>query len=183
MLSNLYPATTAKQRMHTYQLIFGAPSQSTLHRAASRGYLSSFIGLTPKAIRRDYQHIAATAMGHLDRTRKNIASTTKKKKPRKPPEKGAPFTIIDLTKRVHSDMSGEWPFATVTKDTRILLMYHEDSNYIHIELAKGTDFASYREAYAPSTSSPTQTLTFHSNPSLKRWTMCFQTTSKSSCAH
>jgi hypothetical protein len=54
----------------------GSPVQSTLLRAVRKGYLSTIPRLTSELFCRHPSNTVATAMGHLDRTRHGLDSTT-----------------------------------------------------------------------------------------------------------
>ena len=55
---------------------FGSPSISTFLRALRKGYLSTLPRLTSALLCKHMPHTEATAMGHLDRKRQGLDSTT-----------------------------------------------------------------------------------------------------------
>ena len=145
---NILEIKNNKEKILFYQLILGSPTKKTLYDAARAGFLTSFPGLTPQHITRYYQLTDATAKGHLDLTRQNLRSTRPQVlKPSPTIPTSTERTIYICTYTMFTDMSGNFNHHTVTGDTAILLMYHDDLRYIHIGLCKGKSVAAYKEAY------------------------------------
>ena len=72
----------ACERARLWRDIFLGKPTATLLNAISKGWTKSFPGLSKELIRNNLPyHSVAQAAGHLDKTRKNRASTTTKKKP------------------------------------------------------------------------------------------------------
>ena len=59
-----------------------SPALSTLTQALERGYLPAFPGLTTESLKKYPPRSIATAMGHMDNTRKNTQSTKPSTKPK-----------------------------------------------------------------------------------------------------
>ena len=120
-----------------------------------------FPDLTPNFIRKYYVHTAATAMGHLNRTRKNLRSTqpsvpTLTNKP-DPPLTPSPSFKLELTPspaeihlHIYKPSLTNYSDATGTVlDTGIhfLIMFHYDANYIHATPLSSFSAATYLKAY------------------------------------
>jgi hypothetical protein len=118
-------------------------------RAALAGNFASFPGLSAKLIQKHYVKTAATAMGHLARTRANLRST------RMPPTPSTPITppglkppnivraIFHPTETNYSDGTGN----VLDLGFFFLIMYNFDQNSIHAEIVKDHTSASYIVAY------------------------------------
>ena len=128
-----------------WQRCFGSPTKSTLLRSAHRQSFSKlFPHLTTKFISKYYQHTAATAIGHLNRLRQNQNTT-------KPPVAGPSLarnpqllvSFYEPTRANYSDATGTF----LGSNLHFLIMYHQDSNYIHAVALHDYSGASYYAAY------------------------------------
>jgi hypothetical protein len=147
---NAYPIepTNAAQCLFWQRCLF-SPCKSTLVTAATQIDLaSSFPVMTSTFIRKNYVHTAATPMGHLNRTRKNLKST------KNPPSNSNPKSLKSSQKAVYvhiykptyhnySDATGTF----LKTNLHFLVMYHYDSNYIHAAALTDYSAASYYRAY------------------------------------
>ena len=136
-----------------YQRVFCSPVKSTFITATSiPGFTDMFPDLTRTFIRKNYVHTAATAMGHLNRTRKNLRSTQQQPKPPHTPssppvpshqDSEVYLRVYKPTLTNYSDATG-----TVLKSNlHFLIMYHFDTNYIHAVPLFDYTSASYHKAY------------------------------------
>ena len=161
---------TNAQRIRFYQRTLCYPTRSTLYNAAR--YLNAFRTfpfLTPRLISRHYQLDEPTALGRLDRTRKNYASTKVSEtfkdeletnsspaplntrdstsippshhEPRLHPS--GPTTAWTKTCTLYTDLSGR-----LDASFYILVMYFEDLNIIYTSYLKDKSGQSYRKAYS-----------------------------------
>jgi hypothetical protein len=115
-------------------------------RAALAGNFTNFPGLTAKLIRKHYVKTAATAMGHLARTRANLRSTKPPLDPPSPPGLKPPNivrAIFHPTETNYSDGTGN----VLDLNFFFLVLYHFDKNYIHAEIVRDHTSASYIAAY------------------------------------
>jgi hypothetical protein len=134
-----------------YQRVLGSPSKSTMVRAALAGNFASFPGLSAKLIQKHYVKTAATAMGHLARTRANLRSTRSPlpapdSTPSDPPGLKKPNiarAIFHPTDTNYSDGTGN----VLDLGFFFLLLYNYDQNSIHAEIVKDHTSASYIAAY------------------------------------
>ena len=143
---NVYPIPADNAAICLYwQRCFGSPTKSSFIRAAHRqSFAKLFPLLTPKFISKNYQHTAATAIGHLNRHRKNQHST-------QPPVSGPsqqlhPKLLISFyqpTRANYSDATGTF----LGTNLHFLIMYHQDSNYINAIALHDYSAASYHTAY------------------------------------
>ena len=147
---------TNAQRIQFYQRALCFPARVTLYRAAR--YLNAFRtfpGLSPRLISRHFQLDETTALGRLDRTRKNYASTrpsvtfandpSPSPIPTTPdvpiaPRKQTPVWV--KTSRLYTDLSGR-----LESEFYILVMYFEDLNVIYLAYLTDKSGTSYRKAY------------------------------------
>ena len=114
---------------------FGSPAPSTLLRALRKGYLSTLTRFTSALFSKHKPHTVATAMGHLDRRRQGLDSTSPPLPVIVPPTTPAPAVI---PKPILSDSS---PYEESTEilnalDDEILAM---DSN-VYTRLYTTADF-------------------------------------------
>ena len=146
---------------------FGSPSISTLLRALRKGYLSTLPRLTSALLCKHSPNTEATAMGHLDRTRQGLDSTTA---PTAPPQQPitSPTTYEDdihnlsdssdaimdtdptvYTKLFHTadfDLSGRFPVPSAGARYTYHLVTCFNGN-IHVEPMSSRTSGSYILAY------------------------------------
>ena len=147
--SLIYPVATDAQRMRFYQRVLCWPAKSTL-LTALRDFnpFGTWPGLTSKLVHKHFQLTAETAVGRLDRTRRNYASTKPKVTYHGPDEPyGATTantpTIFMKTFKVYTDISGQYK-----RKYYILILYFYDINYVMIEwLGESKTGTAYRAAY------------------------------------
>jgi hypothetical protein len=60
---------------HPHLASFGSLFYQTFYNAVHVGWLTNYPGLTPKAVRRNKPHSAATALGHITASRANVRSS------------------------------------------------------------------------------------------------------------
>ncbi len=125
-----------------YHAAMGYPVPSTMQHAIEKGYLR-FPGLTPTAFKKYGDYSVPTAKGHLDQTRSGIRSTKSSASTIFPTELAQ--TVLHNTisvstqpihapsSRVHTDLTGRFPITSKRGYQYVMLVYHEDSNYIHVE--------------------------------------------------
>ena len=140
----------------------GSPALPTFEEAVLRGFLH-FPTLTVARIRQNRPNPMATPQGHLHQQRQGVQSTH-------PPfdfVKAEPFSdtfptepIVpthhlhvairpakELTHRIHADAMGRFPVPSLHGAQYLLLFFHEDTNYIHVEAMPSRSTASYLTAF------------------------------------
>ena len=147
---------------------FGSPSVSTFIRAIRKGYLSTLPRLTSALVCKHLPNAVATALGHLDRRRQGLDSTTAvpKAPPPSPPTipetyeddinniPDSPDAMIDsdptvYTKLIHTadvDASGRVPVPSLGAKYAYHLLSCFNGN-IHVEPMQSRTSASYIQAY------------------------------------
>ena len=145
--------TTLPERIKFAHASLFSPVPSTLQTALDKGWLRNYPSLTSESFRKHPPNSTATAKGHLDQTRKNVAST--KGPPTAPPfldieddlalhpddpvKPGTPteaifVTIWDTrTGQVFSDQTGRFEVPSSKGNQYLFILYHYDSNTIHAE--------------------------------------------------
>jgi len=144
-----------------YHAAMGSPATSTFQGALDKGFFK-LPGLTSAMARRNPPNPTATAKGHLDQSRRNQRSTqhtaidsdTLDPDDTTPPPHAPHGTIVtqvipayEPTARNHTDLTGRFPVASKRGHQYIMLMYAEDSNYIHVEPMRNRNGAEYLQAY------------------------------------
>jgi hypothetical protein len=136
----------------------GSPTQSTLLRACTRGYLRTIPQLTAKMVRANPSTTLATAKGHLDLTRKNQRSTRTQVTTRTTPihtedeeaneDFGQPDTHV-ITKvteyKSHTDLTGQLPFQSRRGNSYMLVSVYD--NYVYMIPMPSKDGPAYVTAY------------------------------------
>ena len=153
-----------------WQRVLGNPTKDTMIRAARNGNLNCLQGCTVELINKHYVKTAATAMGHLDRTRANLRSTQPKPPVLTPlptvltplpPPPGLALPKINPTAGAASDQPNiirhiYRPTQTNYSDGTgnvlhfnffFLIMYNYDQNFIHAEIVRDHTAATYIAAY------------------------------------
>ena len=129
---------------------FGSPAVSTFLSAIENSFIK-VPGLTATKVRRHPPNAVATAYGHLHATRQGIKSTKKIPAPILPsesisdesseptaerPEQRLWCRVHDVRGRAHSDATGALPVRGRSGALYQIVFFHEDSNFIHIEVSK-----------------------------------------------
>ena len=132
---------------------FGSPAVSTFLSAIDNSFIR-VPGLTATKVRRHPPNAVATAYGHLHATRQGIKSTKKIPASIQPSESisDEPTSerleqriwcrVHDVRGRAHSDATGALPVRGRSGALYQVVFFHEDSNFIHVEVAnsrKGPD--------------------------------------------
>ena len=146
-----YPPPSNSALCLFWQRTFFSPCKSTFVQAASiPGFQTAFPTLTPTFIRKYYVHTAATAMGHLNRTRRNLRTThpnpysvppSPPSAIKKPSEVRVHLYSPTLTN--YSDASG----TVLDTGIHFLITYNFDANYISAAPLSSYSAASYLKSY------------------------------------
>ena len=147
----------------------GAPPAPTFKAAFRAGFLP-FPGLTMKMINRYLPDLPATAKGHLDRSRQGLYSSHRRSRaaltaqavdPSSDWSDDVPTSSIDsplnitvrlvpttdLTGTTHGDLTGHFPFVSRSGYAYMMVMLHEELNYIHIEPMRSRSKTEYLRAF------------------------------------
>jgi hypothetical protein len=142
-----------------------SPALSTLGLALKKGYLTNFPGLTAKTLRKYPPQSFPMVKGHLDQTRKNLAST--KQKPESANTKDGDgnddvfptstssgershhcyATIMEPTGQIYTDQTGCFAQASSNGNNYLLILYDCDSNSILAEPLKTQTGQAIQAAY------------------------------------
>ena len=123
----------------------GFPTKSTMLRALK--IWLTIPDLTFESVKKYLPNVINTALGHLDATRKNIAST--RVKTATSIDSSPPAIWIgehQITGRVHLDAAGALPFKGRDGSNYLLIFYSEDKNYVHVVHMKSRSAAEYQRA-------------------------------------
>ena len=154
-----------KRDLATYlHAAFGNPARSTLLRAIRRGHLTTVPGLTTHLISKHLPDSLATALGHQDQEAKHLRSTRRPDlsddvDPTVPDLDLAPvledkshhvFAVLmdrsELTKS-YSDQTGRFPIPSSRGNNYLFVLYHHDTNSIHVHPIPNRQAASIRKAW------------------------------------
>jgi hypothetical protein len=135
-----------------WKATFGSPTDDTLTKAIDKGFII-IPGLTSKRVRKHPTHSKATARGHLDQHRQGYRSTKPLSQPvsDKPPSPSGGSTYVqsrDMRETNHSDLTGRLPVTSQRGNNYLLIMYNEDSEYIHAEPMPNRSQGEYIKAYS-----------------------------------
>ena len=144
---------STKQLVEFYHACLFSPAISTMLLAADLGFLDSFPGLTPEAIRRFAPNPVATPKGHLNQKRQGLRSTKLTTSPVLQPTSDSPSSTPifnpksnNLNKLFHrieskvvvvpsrqnsTDLTGRFPISSAVGTNYVLIMFCQDINYIH----------------------------------------------------
>jgi hypothetical protein len=160
--SSLAGMSTPAKIVSFYHAALFSPTISTLSEALRRGFID-LPGLTNDTIRANPPNLTATAKGHLDQTRKGMNTTrvleeyddsTDKWVTVARTKSNGPTNIITRvvgippkSGRIHSDFTGCFPVTAKSGIKYILIMFSEESNYIHAELLQSRSAIDFVAAY------------------------------------
>ena len=129
-----------------YHQALGSPPLPTLEAAVAKGFLSQFPELTVARIRANASVTLATAQGHLNQLRQGLRSTQPQISPTSDmdstptlPDSRIYIQVIEPappTQRWHADATGRFPVPSHHGNSYMLVFFHEDANYIHVECMK-----------------------------------------------
>jgi hypothetical protein len=136
-VANVLEFRNIPQVIAFWKAAFGSPTDDTLIKAVDHNFIN-IPGLTSKRLRKYPSHSKATARGHLDQHRKGYRSTKPPPPPHtlepQPPSSGHTYAkIVEMTNTNHSDATGRFPVTSRSGNKYILVMFNEDSEYIHVE--------------------------------------------------
>jgi hypothetical protein len=143
-----------------------SPSLSTLCTALDLKHVTGFPGLTSKLVRKYPPQSIATAMGHMDQSRKSQRLTKPKASP-PPADQTATGTLFpksplsgkcthhvyvavsdpDQTGKIFSDQTGRFIIPSSTGSTQLFILYDYNSNHIFAEPMKNKTAASILNGY------------------------------------
>lgn len=149
---------TQADRVAFWHAALGSPTLPTWLKAMKKKFMD-LPGITRDMIMRHPPNSTATAKGHLDRTRQGQRST----KPQSEYDDTAfPITILTkshatttvltkvwaMTGQEYTDITGRLPVASYSGKQYIMIMYNEDSNYIHAIPMASRKASNFVAAYA-----------------------------------
>jgi hypothetical protein len=141
---------SAADFVNFWHAVFGSPAVSTFISAIDKAFIR-VPGLTATKVRRHPPNAVATAYGHLHATRQGIKSTKKMSALKLPsastpdessesdserPEQRIWCQVHDVCGRAHSDATGALPVRGRSGALYQIVFFHEDANFIHIEVSK-----------------------------------------------
>ena len=136
----------------------GSPVPSTLLRAIRRSHLTTFPGLTTRLISKHLAKSISTTLGHQDQEAKNIRSTRPNPAPIDDTDVAPPLSertdqicallvgYQQLTKS-YSDQTGRFPVPSSRGNNYLFVLYHHDTNSIHVVAIPNRQAASIRDAW------------------------------------
>jgi hypothetical protein len=135
-----------EEHVRYWHACFGFPPKASFISAV-KSWLN-VPGLVVDDVKRYLPNIVYTALGHLDATRKNIASTraTVANSPYDPSPPAIWISVKEITGRVHLDATGALPFKGRDGSQYLLIFYSEDKNYIHVVRMKSRSAKDYTKA-------------------------------------
>ena len=145
----------------------GAPVVTTYIRAIKNNWLSTFLGLTVKAVQQHLPKMLQTTMGHQHRLQKNICSTKKvttkmmMNKTEEKPTLDPPCKIYDhqhnveittlkfqeLQGMISTNQTGQFPIISGQRNTTTMFMYDHNSNVINATPIKSTKWNTLINGY------------------------------------
>ena len=173
--NNLHRLNKVKDVLdYLYAALF-SPKKSTLLQAIQNNNFATFPGLTKKNVKKYLHETIATAMGHLDRHRKNSRTTMPRKnllqqleteeyyteepededitpkREDKTEEIFASYLAADSEGLIYTDLTGKFPMTSMQGNKYVLLLYHYDTNSIMVRPLKNrsdeTTLKVYEELY------------------------------------
>jgi hypothetical protein len=151
-----------KQELAKYLLTtLGSPVPSTLLRAIRTTNLTTFPGMTTNLISKHLPKSLATVLGHQDQEAKHLRSTKVTPKIAVPEPKDldlepllAPpshniFVMLfekDQVMKSYSDQTGRFPVPSSRGNYYIFVLYHQDTNTIHVVAIPNRQAASIRKS-------------------------------------
>lgn len=157
------------ERIAFYHAALFSPALSTWCKAIDSGFLTTWPQLTSAQVRKHPPQSIPMQQGHLDQQRANLRSTTVTIRDTSVPatrasSSTAPRTrshhifadIQPATGRIYADQTGRFIVPSSLGNNYMLILYDQDSNYIHVEpmsSRSGKDIlAAYKKGFALFTS-------------------------------
>ncbi len=151
----IFDLPSARETFLWYHASAGFPTKATFIDAVRNGNYSTWPKLTVNLIKKDFPDSTETIKGHLKGQRQGIRLTkqraldkiiTNKENRIKIEGKNSPFyqkkitkthevyfRVDDLTKSIHTDQTGAFPFTSQRGNRYIMVAIHLDTNYIFVE--------------------------------------------------
>jgi hypothetical protein len=137
--NNVYELLNTGALVNYFHKALFIPTTSALLQAVKNGHLITWSGLTEDAIHKRLKLTPATAMGHINRRRQNISSTSKI------PIEDLPTTDITLGTKTHlvyaalvdqgqlyTDLTGKFPVISSKGNSYVMVCYAYDCNYVKV---------------------------------------------------
>jgi hypothetical protein len=131
-----------------------SPTISALLQAVKDGHLITWPGLTEDTIHKHLKLMPATAMGHMNKRRQNIRSTSKT------PSADAPTADTDLGTNIHlayailvdqgqlyTDLRGKFPVRSSKRNAYVMVCYVYNCNYVKVIPMKYRSASEWIKAY------------------------------------
>ena len=155
--------STKRGLVEFYYRSLGAPPAPTFRRAFLAGYLP-LPGLTAKMVARYLPDLPATAKGHLNRSRQGLYSSRVASQavetgaedwddPAPSASLGSPVNLtIKLIETMqggitHGDLTGKFPVTSRKGSAYVMILLHEELNYIHAEPMRDRGKKEYLRAF------------------------------------
>ena len=141
--TTLLPKTVARLADFFFRAL-GAPSLSTILRAFKAGFLP-LPGVTYSMLSSYVPNLPATSKGHMDRSRQGLHSTAAVTESPDDWEDAIPaysvgspinisYKVMSASEfgRTHGDLTGRFPITSRTGNAYMMVLLHEELNYIHV---------------------------------------------------
>jgi hypothetical protein len=131
--NNVYELRHTGALVHYLHKALFSSTKSALLQAVKDGHLITWPGLTEEAIHKNLKLTPATAMGHMNKRRKNISSTSKTPIADAPPADTDSGTTTHLVYAVlvdqgqlYTDLTGKFPVRSSKGDSYVMVCYVYD---------------------------------------------------------
>jgi hypothetical protein len=151
LANSVYACNTQQKLIKYYHAALFSPTKTTLIKAAQRGYLQGWPGLTQAAINKRLENSEATIKGHLNQVRKGVRSTpvTEEEEIEQSNEKTNYIfaSIDDLGGTIYTDQTGRFPRVSSRGMKYIMVCYAYDCNFIEAIPLKNRSNNEFQRAY------------------------------------
>jgi hypothetical protein len=156
--NNIYELRNTGASVHYLHKAMFSPTKSALLQAIKNGHLVTWPGLTEEAINKHLKLTPATAMGHMNKRRQNIRSTSKT--PITTAIGDVPTTDINLGTKTHlvyavlvdqgqlyTDLTGKFPVRSSKGNYYVMVCYVYECNYVKVFPMKSRSASEWVKAY------------------------------------
>jgi hypothetical protein len=152
--NNVYELRNTGALVHYLHKALFSSTKSALLQAVKDGHLITWPGLTEDAINKHLKLTPATAMGHMNKRRQNIRSTSKTTiadEPTLDTDLGTKthlvYAVLVDQGQLYTDLTGKFPVRSSKGNSYVMVCYVYDCNYVKVIPMKSRSASEWVKAY------------------------------------